>query len=305
MTIGETLVGIPVEVTSNSSARLLNFKTQENYYTKIVDRYMSFCSDAGRSDELLRRMSQLSVQSSGAIQQAPAKPLKGLASSIYASPNTKLTNPLSQLPSVPKKPVEHDSSKDLSMLTMSMRKLREGIVASNRIDEFSTQAYIFCIRLSILIKHMESYHPALLHLLHRMHTVRPLSRLDLQEFAGYLILDLACRQQDLAQAHVVRIRYGVKDTKILAVLGALAHENYYVFWQVKRSVDGHKAKLMEYAEEAIRLHALKCLGRSYFTVSLRFLEQMTGSTWAALVKENKVGWELNGGEVIIRKPKAR
>lgn len=296
--------GFAFEVASDSSTRLLNFKTQENYYTKIVDRYMSFCSDAGRSDELLRRMSQLSVQSGGATQ-APAKPLKGLASSIYASPGTKSTNALSQLPSVPKKLVEYDSAKDLSLLTMSMRKLREGIVASKRIDEFSTQAYIFCIRLSILIKHMESYHPALLHLLHRMHTVRPLSRLDLQEFAGYLVLDLACRQQDLAQAHVVRIRYGVKDTKILAVLDALAHDNYYVFWQVKRSVDGHKAKLMEYAEEAIRLHALKCLGRSYFTVSLRFLEQVTGSTWDTLVKENRVGWELKGGEVIIRKPKTR
>ncbi|KFY96597.1 hypothetical protein V500_02388 [Pseudogymnoascus sp. VKM F-4518 (FW-2643)] len=301
-------VGLP----SKGDNGLLNFKTQENYYTKIVDRYMNFCSDAGRSDELLRRMSQLSVQSGGATQRAPAKPLKGLASSIYASPGTKSTNALSQLPSVPKKPVElprktvdYDSSKDLSLLTMSMRKLREGIVASKRIDEFSTQAYIFCIRLSILIKHMESYHPALLHLLQRMHTVRPLSRLDLQEFAGYLVLDLACRQQDLAQAHVVRIRYGVKDTKILAVLDALAHDNYYVFWQVKRSVDGHKAKLMEYAEEAIRLHALKCLGRSYFTVSLRFLEQVTGSTWDALVKENRVGWELKGEEVIIRKPKTR
>ncbi|OBT69437.1 hypothetical protein VE03_01106 [Pseudogymnoascus sp. 23342-1-I1] len=277
-------VGLP----SKGDNRLLNFKTQENYYTKIVDRYMSFCSDAGRSDELLRRMSQLSVQSGGGTLLAPAKPLKGLASSIYASPGTKSTNALSQLPSVPKKSVEYDSSKDLSALTMSMRKLREGIVASKRIDEFSTQAYIFCIRLSILIKHMESYHPALLHLLHRMHTVRPLSRLDLQEFAGYLVLDLACRQQDLAQAHVVRIRYGVKDTKILAVLDALAHDNYYVFWQVKRSVDGHKAKLMEYAEEAIRLHALKCLGRSYFTVPLKFLEQVTGSTWDALVKENRL-----------------
>lgn len=266
---------------------------------------MSFCSDAGRSDELLRRMSQLSVQPRENRQQQTAKPLKGLASSIYASPGAKSTGALSQLPTTPIKPDEHDSSKDLSVLTMSMRKLREGIVASKRIDEFSTQAYIFCIRLSILIKHMESYHPALLHLLFRMHTVRPLSRLELQEFAGYLVLDLACRQRNLAQAHVVRIRYGLADKKILAVLDALAHDNYHVFWQVRRSVDGHKAKLMEYAEQGIRLHALKCLGRSYFTVSLRFLEQVTGSTWDTLVKEHNVGWELNGREVVIRKPKIR
>ena len=46
--------------------------------------------------------------------------------------------------------------KDLSVLIMAMRKLREGIVATKRVDDFSIQAYIFCIRLSILVKHMES-----------------------------------------------------------------------------------------------------------------------------------------------------
>lgn len=291
---------------SNPSTRLLNFKTQEQYYTKIVDRYMSFCSNAGRGDELLRRMSHLSLQSrEDAAPEPHAKPLTGLASSIYAPPATKPTGTLSRLPSMPVKPAESNSSKDLSVLTMSMRKLREGIVASKRIDEFSTQAYIFCIRLSILIKHMESYHPALLHLLCRMHTVRPLSRLEVQEFAGYLVLDLACRQKDLAQAHAVRIRYGLKDKKVLAVLDALVHDNYYAFWRVKKSVDGHKAKLMEYAEEGIRLHTLKCIGRSYFSLPLKFLEQVTGSTWDALVKENKVGWELKGEDVVIRKPKIK
>ncbi|EIC06924.1 hypothetical protein OR221_2996, partial [Microbacterium laevaniformans OR221] len=81
---------------------------------------------------------------------------------------------------------------------------------------------------------------------------------------------------------------GLNDKKILAVLDALVHDNYYIFWRVKRTVDGHKAKLMEYAEDAMRMHALKCLARTYFTVSLQFLEQMTGSTWNVLVKENQV-----------------
>ena len=81
--------------------------------------------------------------------------------------------------------------KDLSVLIMAMRKLREGIVATKRVDDFSIQAYIFCIRLSILVKHMESYHPAILHLLKKMHTVQPLTNTELQEFVGYLVLDLA------------------------------------------------------------------------------------------------------------------
>jgi hypothetical protein len=297
---------IHVEDKPDATTRLLNFKTQEQYYTKIVDRYMSFCSNAGRGDELLRRMAHLSLQTrEGSRPQPLPKPLTGLASSMWASPAEKSTSASPKTTLTTGKSTEIDTTKDLSVLTMSMRKLREGIVASKRVDEFSTQVYIFCIRLSILIKHMESYHPALLHLLCQIHPIRPLSRLELQEFAGYLVLDLACRQQDLAQAHAVRIRHGLNDKKVLAVLDALVHDNYYIFWRVKRTVDGHKAKLMEYAEDAMRMHALKCLARTYFTVSLQFLEQMTGSTWDVLVKENQVGWELKGEEVMIRKPKTR
>ncbi len=186
---------------------------------------------------------------------------------------------------------------------MAMRKLREGIVASNRIDSFSIQAYIFCIRSSILLKHMESYHPALLYLLRNMHTVSPLTNVELQEFAGYLVLDLACRQQDLAQAYSVRRHLGLRDSKIDALLGALAHDNYDLFWRVKKSVDGHKAKLMEFAEEAMRIHTTKCLSRTYLSLDLDSLEKITNASWSELVKDYKVGWELEGKKVVIRKPK--
>ena len=119
------------------------------------------------------------------------------------------------------------SQKDLSTLMMAMRKLREGIVAANRIDEFSIQAYIFCIRLSILVKQMESYHPAILHLLKKMHPVLPLTATELQEFVGYLVLDLACRQNELAQAYSVRQHYRLQDSKVDAVLRALAHRQLF------------------------------------------------------------------------------
>lgn len=188
---------------------------------------------------------------------------------------------------------------------MAMRKLREGIVASKRIDEFSTQVYIFCIRFSILVKHMESYHPALLHLLWKIHPVHPLSKIQLQEFFGYLVLDLACRQGDLAQAQVMRTKYSVRDSKVAATLKSLVHDNYHMFWKIKRSVDGYKAKLMEFAEDGVRKHALKCLGRAYLSVDIEFLENVTNSSWAKLVADDGVGWELQGGNVVIRRPKGR
>ncbi|KAI9738066.1 MAG: hypothetical protein M1818_005494 [Claussenomyces sp. TS43310] len=278
---------------SKGDNRLLDYKNQERYYTKIVDRWMSFCSGAGCSEELLRRLASLNITKGGegGLESVAESPTAAAMMSV--SPNH--VGNISAL----------ESQRDLSVLIMAMRKLREGIVASKRIDIFSTQVYIFCIRFSILVKHMESYQPAILYLLHKIHPVSSLSKVELQEFAGYLVLDLACRQGDLAQAHAIRKCYSLRDSKVDAILKALVHDNYYMFWKIKNSVDGHKAKLMEFAEQGIRTQALKSLGRTYLSVDLEFLEHVTNSSWAVLVAQDGVGWELQGKTVIIRKPKGR
>lgn len=250
---------------------------------------MAFCFDAGRGDELLRRLGQLSISTENektSNQQPPSSTPAMQSASNDAN-------------------LDSAGQKDLSTLMMAMRKLREGIVASKRVDDFSIQAYIFCIRLSILVKNMESYHPAILHLLKRMHTILPLSKAELQEFVGYLVLDLACRQNDLAEAYVVRQKYHLHDAKVDAILQALAHDNYFLFWRIRRSVDGHKAKLMEFAEDGMQKQALICLGRSYLSIDLPSLEEYTNSSWSSLTKVHGVGWRLEGTKVIIRKPKTR
>lgn len=268
--------------------RLLDIKTQERYYTKIVERYMDFCTDAGRGDELTRRLAQLDI--SAQVVNMNGKPERPQTAPSAMDLSTSFGA---------------SSQKDLSVLIMAMRKLREGIVGSNRVDDFSIQAYIFCIRLSILVKNMESYHPAILHLLRKMHPVQPLKSTELQEFVGYLILDLACRQNDLAQAYSVRNRYKLHDPKVDAVLKSLSHDNYFLFWRVKRGVDGHKAKLMEFAEADMKGQTLKCIGRSYLSIDLLSLEKYTNSTWSSLTSDHLVGWQLEGKKVIIRKPKTR
>jgi len=246
---------------------------------------MEFCTAAGKGDELSRRLARMdiSAKDTGMIMDRPQT-----APSSITGPG-----------------FDASSHKDLSILIMAMRKLREGIVASKRVDDFSIQVYIFCIRLSILLKHTESYHPAILHLLRRMHTVQPLASTELQEFVGYLVLDLACRQNNLTQAYSVKHSYGLHDPKVDATLRALAHDNYYLFWRVARSVDGYKAKLIEFAEDGIKTQTLKCLGRSYMSIDLASLENLTNSSWSILTKKFSVGWFLEGDKVIVRKPKGQ
>ncbi|CAJ2513214.1 Uu.00g013330.m01.CDS01 [Anthostomella pinea] len=284
-------MGLP----SKGDNRLLDSKTQERYYTKIVERYMTFCSDAGERDELLRRFASLDLSSKK--ETASSKPTGNTSrdASQHAPPRPSMAAPAT----VP------NNTKGLSDVLSALRKLREGIVASKRMDDFAIQTYLFCIRLSVLVKHPESYHPAILHLLRRIQPFHSMTTVEMSEVVGYLVLDTACRRNDLGEAFALRHRYRLKDTKVDGVLDALAHDNYVEFNRLKRRVDGHRAKLLEYAEEGMRKHVLKCFGRTYLSVDLEFLETCTGSPWARLTTENGVGWELEGGKVIIRRVKAR
>ncbi|ROT41269.1 hypothetical protein SODALDRAFT_357302 [Sodiomyces alkalinus F11] len=290
---------------SNPSTKTLS-KALERYYTKIVERYMTFCSDAGQRDELLRRFAALELSSPSTtcipsqIQRATTKTTATTSTSASAS-----ASPPTSTPPPPSPPPPDPTAQPLSDILPALRKLREGIVASHRADDFATQVYLFAIRLSILVKHPESYHPAILHLLRVLHPRQPLTSVEHAEVAAYLVLDAACRRADLAAAYALRSRHGLRDAKVDAALAALAHDNYVAFRRVRRAVDGHRARLMEFADEEMRGHALKCLGRSYLSVDRPFLERCAGATWELLTARDGVGWELDGEKVVIRRVKGR
>ncbi|KAL8806370.1 MAG: hypothetical protein Q9182_001400 [Xanthomendoza sp. 2 TL-2023] len=190
---------------------------------------------------------------------------------------------------------------------MAMRKLREAIVASSRVDDFAKEVYIFIIRTTILLGHPESYHPALLHLLRRIHSMMPLSSEETREFVGYYILDLTCRQQDLMAAFSVRKMYNCRNRKIDMILTALVHGDWFLFQKVKRSADGsvQEKRLMEWANGKMTDYAVQCLGKSYLSVNKAYVEQCTGTEWEKLKAQKKVPWALEGETVMIRQMKKR
>jgi len=239
---------------------------------------MSFCTDAGDSTSLLKSFASLHLTD----QPAPSSP-----SSSSSSPNPPPT------------------STSLSHILTALRKLREGIVAAQRADPFAAQAYLFAIRLGILCAHPETYHPALLHLLRAIHPRHALTAVELREAASYLVLDAACRRDDLGEAYGLRNAYRLRDAKVDAVLGALARGDWVAFFRVKKGVDGHRARLLDFAEDGVRRHLLKAFGRAYLSVPLRFLEASSGLEWGELRRRYAVGWELDGERVVIRKIQGR
>ena len=243
---------------------------------------MKFCASSGGGEGLEKAFAALSVK-----ETAPS----------YSSGDGR--------PTLTHRASSTERPNDMPSILLAMRKLREGILGSRRRDSFAQRAYMFIIHASILTKHWESYQPALLYLLHEIHPLAPLSYPELQEFAGYRILDLACRQYELVDAFAVKFEFKHRDWKIASVLKSLVHDDWVRFWRTKRAVDGYQRSIMEFAVERVRMHALKCLGRSYMNADKAFVERTGDASWDDLVKGG-VGWELQeNGIVLIRKPKAK
>ena len=274
-------MGLP----SKGDIKLLNHKAQETYFAKILPRYMDFCAAAGRdTDALKRAFASLSITSKVGNDGSLGKN-RSLKS---GGENTDL-----------------ERSKELGILLMAMRKLREGIVASKRVDGFAAGAYMFIIRAAILTSTFESYHPALLHLLNVIHARSPLTNSELHEFIGYHILDLACRTREFSEAFKVRNRWWYKDERVEGIVLAAVRDNWITFWRLREQIDGYQRALVGWIEEDLRKHALKCLAKTYFTVEKGYVEKCGGRKWEDLKALNGVGWELEGNKVIVRKVKSK
>lgn len=245
---------------------------------------MKFCASSGGSEELEKAFASLSV-----TEKTPL--------------GSKATG--GDRPALPRQTSTTERPNDLSNILMAMRKLREGMLSSRRRDNFAQRVYMFIIHASILVKHWESYQPALQYLLYEIHPHSPLSPTELQEFVGYKILDLACRQHELQDAFAVKLAFKQHDRRVNAALMALVHDDWVKFWRTKRAVDGYQRAIMEHSVDGVRLHALKCLGRGYLNADKSFVERTTDSGWDDLVSSG-VGWQLQeSGNVVIRKPKSK
>ncbi|XP_014557050.1 hypothetical protein COCVIDRAFT_26276 [Bipolaris victoriae FI3] len=293
---------------SKGETRLNDFKTQETYFNRIIERYMKLC--ALNREELDNLFASATDTKNSEASSKLTSSFSSLSLSKHAPPEYQNTKPppttTTTAPSahpIPQKAFT-PSIQELETVLSSLRKLREAITASNRSDSFALRAYTFAIHVSILCHDWASYLPSLLSLLNIIHPRNPLPPSTLHEFVGLLILDQACRQSDFSGARQTKLQYGYKDWRVEAVLRALVADDYVGFWRVRRAVDGYQRSVMEWADGNMRVHALKCLGKAYLSADRPFVERTTERRWEELVQEG-VGWELSadGEKVIIKKPK--
>ncbi|PLN79841.1 hypothetical protein BDW42DRAFT_201428 [Aspergillus taichungensis] len=278
---------------SKGDRKLLDHKAQIDYYEKIKDRYVRF--GALYKDNLETAWASLPTSASGDATKNPP------ASVPHGQPGG------ARGPS---------ASAELSTLLLSLRKLREAVLAtaSTTPISFSQHVHIFSIRLAIKAKHPPSYFPSLRYLLDKLHSpAHPLAESELKELLSYLILDYACRQEDLVVAFELRARarrqYSFQSQTVDRILSALAHDNWVVFWQVRKEVNSELRSVIDWAADRVRRHALKAVGSAYLSVHVTWItEGCAGDgswTWEKLVEREKVGWPREGDMVIIKRPKRK
>ncbi|KAF1828930.1 hypothetical protein BDW02DRAFT_562123 [Decorospora gaudefroyi] len=302
---------------SKGETRLNDYKTQEIYFNRIIERYMKLCALNREELDLLFASISIPLPTSQANNATATttttnkltNSFSSLSLSKHAPPEHHQRTPLAPTnPNTPTNPPKASppSTQELTTVLTALRKLREAITSSARTDTFALRAYTFTIHVSILCHDWTSYLPALHTLLQTIHVANPLSASALHEFAGLLILDQACRQGDVALARETKMRYSYRDWRVERVLRCLVADDYYGFWRVRRAVDGYQRAVMSWADGRVKVHALKCLGRAYLSVERGFLEGVTGRGWEELVVEG-VGWELSadGERVVIKRVKGK
>ncbi|CBF76451.1 hypothetical protein AN4931.2 [Aspergillus nidulans FGSC A4] len=279
---------------SKGDCKLLDHKAQKNYYDKIMARYIEFCARHSKNlDEAWLSLPRSA--SNDATKNPPASVPQSTKSAVSPGPSP---------------------ATELSTLLLSLRKLREAVLAtaSTTPISFSQRVHVFSIKVSIQARHPPSYFPSLRHLLDDLHTPsNPLPDSELKDHTSYLILDYACRQEDLVAAFELRARarrqYNFHSREVDQILQAIAHDNWIVFWRVRKEVDSAMRAIMNWAEDRVRRHALKAVGKAYLGVDIAWIvEGCTGDstwTWEKLAEREKLGWEKEGDRVIIRKPRSK
>ena len=275
--------------------RLLDHKAQQDYFDKVVERYMAFCARHG--NDLDTAMACLPTSSSSDATRNPPS----------AGPSSTNKTGAGAGPS---------ASVELSTFLLALRKLREAVLAtaSTTPPSFAHKVHAFSVRVSVLAQHPPSYFPSLRYLLGPLHSsLHPLPDSELREFVAYLILDYACRQGDMVSAFELRAharaRYAFRSKPVDRILAALVQGNWVVFWKVRNSVDSYMRAMMNWAADRMRRQALKAVGSSYLNVEAGWvLEGCTGEkdwTWEKLVEVERLGWQKEGNKVIIKRPKRK
>ncbi|KAI5299737.1 hypothetical protein KEM56_002996 [Ascosphaera pollenicola] len=307
---------------SRGDTKLLDPDAQEAYYKQLVHRYMRFCSVNSKDLDgaflsLPKNRSDDPTKNPPVAMLPPQQRTRSISKSHLHHHHKFESFKSHHSGSTSSAEIRYSASKELSILLLSLRKLREAILATGPKTSvaFARRVSNFCIRTGLLARHPPSYYPPLERLIRQLET-RPgyLELSEVKEFVTYMILDYACRQDNLEAAFALRARskeeFGYQDSIVDNILKALTQGNWILFWKTRNQADGYSKALIYWAVDGVRRRALKAVGRSYLQVPVEYIvETCAGEkgSWEELAEKEQLGWRREGDKILIkvkRKPTA-
>ncbi|KAL2916294.1 hypothetical protein HK105_204050 [Polyrhizophydium stewartii] len=181
------------------------------------------------------------------------------------------------------------SQVDLDHLVMSVRKLREGVLASGRVDAFAVRVYETAARICIEAGHTAELFKSLIHLVRELYPAVPPDSAETQALmSGCLLLLLVC---DVSQAgdperchgdarEIVQVYSQLPDgvrssspvERAMRLLSALVRDiDYVALSRVLAQAGAVERRLIAGMLARARPRILRILARAYFTIPLGVL----------------------------------
>ena len=206
----------------------------------------------------------------------------------------------------------HEPVKDSVLI--DLRKLREGIVASGRSDEFVIDVFECSIRCALLGNELDSFLPAARYLLTDVYNVLTTgsatsNRLCLKDCSFHqrchaiceLYLLHLCSMDDYSE--FVHQRSIMKDERSIAdaVLSSLVQGNWIRWAKIRRQANSLQLVLIDKTAYKMQRHAVSSIGACYLSVNLDWVKTICHDVWEQ--HSEACGWQVSDSTITIKQPK--
>ncbi|EMR11130.1 hypothetical protein PNEG_00726 [Pneumocystis murina B123] len=176
------------------------------------------------------------------------------------------------------------------------RQLREGITASQRIDNFTCGLYETSVRVGIYMNHVESYVPALCYLLEVIYPklLKPFAQN--QMVTCYLLY--LCSLRNFQGLYEMKNKWELDAQDIpFEFSKILIQNNYIAWWKLRQRVPWLYQRLIDLSREQIQERCVSVIKASYYKITKKWME-----TYIGLALFSKTGWIIEDSWIKIREP---
>lgn len=183
----------------------------------------------------------------------------------------------------------------------SLRKLREGVVASGRKDVFAIDVFERTVRYAVVANHVESYVPAMRYLIttlypetrRKIHTGRAV----LESLYLLHLLSTEDYLEFMNERATLDRRHCVADN----ILRAHVQGNWIALERLKQKITFLESKMLAQNFAKLADQAVSTIEAAYLAVDSSWLQRASGDQWKARMKNNSK-WSIEGTRLTFKRP---